>query len=83
MGFVAKWFTPSKSDGQSGAEYNAQYNAMQPPATPAAPTATDAKATAAEELARQRRMRALAGGKTLLTSESPTLGGSGKSLLGS
>ena len=86
MGFVQRWFTPSDSDQQSGAQYNEAYNAASTPAPalPAAPTEGDSKAKAAEEIARMKRMKAMAGGKTILTSEAPTLGGSsGKSLLGS
>ena len=87
MGFVARWFTPSKSDSQSGAQYNEAYNIAQrasaPPPTPAAPTDADAKARAAEEVKRMKRMRAMAGGQTILTSEAPSLGGGGKTLLGS
>jgi len=83
MGFVARWFTPSKSDNQSGEEYNAAYNASMPPAMEAAPTPENAKDVAAEEVKRQRRIRALAGGNTLLTQEGATGGGQGKSLLGS
>ena len=48
-----------------------------------APTPVDAKEAAREAEVKRRRMQALSGGKTLLTSESPTLsGGSGKTLLG-
>ena len=56
-----------------------------PDLTPA-PTTEQAKATAAEEIAKQKRMRALSGGKTLLSSEAPILtagGSSNKTLLGS
>lgn len=83
QGFVARWFTPSDSDQQSGAQYNEQLNASQPPATAAAPTDAASKKTAAEEIARLRRMRAMAGGKTLLTSEGMGSGTGGKTLLGS
>ena len=83
MGFVGRWFTPSKSDNQSGAQFNEQYNASQPPALPAAPSPDNAKAKAAEEIKRLKRMRAMAGGQTILTQDAPTLGGSGNSLLGS
>ena len=47
------------------------------------PTGASAQETAHAEMQRKRRMAALHGGKTLLTSESPTLGGGGKTLLGS
>ena len=84
MGFVARWFTPSKSDNQSGQQFNEQYNASQAPALPATPTDEDAKGKAAEEIARMKRMRAMAGGKTILTTDAPVLSGSGgKTLLGS
>ena len=86
MGFVARWFTPSDSDNQSGAEYNAAYNASgagKIPSLPSAPTESDAKGKAAEEMARMRRMRAMAGGKTILTSEGMGEGTGGKTLLGS
>ena len=87
MGWLCRAFTPSKSDNQSGEQYNAAYNAASTPAPvlPAAPTDTDSRAKAAEEVARMKRMRAMAGGKTILTSEAPVLtsGGAGKSLLGS
>jgi hypothetical protein len=86
MGFVARWFTPSKSDNQSGQQYNEQYNAQQQANTPLppAPTSDDSKAKAAEEIARMKRMRAMAGGKTILTTDAPVLSGSGgKTLLGS
>ena len=54
-----------------------------PPLTPA-PTPTTAQESAQAAVEKQRRMRALSGGKTLLTSEGPTLSsGAGKSLLGS
>lgn len=33
--FIARWFTPSKSDNQSGEQYNAAYNAASMPAAPA------------------------------------------------
>jgi hypothetical protein len=29
MEFIARWFTPSKSDQQSGEQYNTAYNAAQ------------------------------------------------------
>jgi hypothetical protein len=87
MGWLCRAFTPSKSDNQSGAQYNEVFNATSTPAPvlPPAPTADDSKAKAAEEIARMKRMRAMAGGKTILTSEAPVLtsGGSGKTLLGS
>ena len=87
MGFVGRWFTPSKSDNQSGAQFNEQYNAQQqanaPAPLPATPSDDNAKAKAAEEIKRLKRMRAMAGGQTILTQDAPTLGGSGKSLLGS
>lgn len=83
---MGRWCTPSDSDSQSGAQYNEAYNAAQraaaPPPLPAVPEEKDAKGKAAEELARLKRMRMLAGGRTLLTSEGPTLGGTGKTLLG-
>lgn len=54
------------------------------PNLPNAPTPTTAAESAQAAVEKQKRMRALAGGKTLLTSESPTLSsGAGKSLLGS
>lgn len=34
MGFVQRWFTPSKSDNQSGAQYNAAYTAAGMPSAP-------------------------------------------------
>ena len=49
---------------------------------PPAPTPEDAQAKAKEAEAKKRRLRSLAGGKTLLTSETPTLGGGGRTLLG-
>jgi hypothetical protein len=49
-----------------------------------APTAENAEDKAKAEIEKQRRMRALAGGKTILTSEGPVLSsGGGKTLLGS
>ena len=53
------------------------------PPIPPAPTPEKAEDKAREEAARQKRMRALSGGKTLLTSEAPVLSsGAGKTLLG-
>jgi hypothetical protein len=50
---------------------------------PSAPTPVAAQESAQALVEKQRRMRALAGGKTLLTTESPVLGGTGgKTLLG-
>jgi len=54
------------------------------PALSPAPTTEMAKLTAAEEVAKQKRMRNLSGGKTILTDSAPMLSsGGGKSLLGS
>ena len=82
--FVTRMFTPSNSDSQSGAEYNEMFNAMQPAPMPAAPTPEDANAKAKEAADKKRRMRLLAGGKTLLD-EGGVDGGTGgaKTLLGS
>lgn len=52
MGAVARWFTPSKSDGQSGAQYNAAYNAAQ---LPAAPSMGNAKDMASEAVKNKKR----------------------------
>lgn len=53
------------------------------PELPAAPTPEDAEAKAREEAERQKRIRLLAGGKTILASEGPILSSSaGKTLLG-
>jgi hypothetical protein len=49
---MGRWFQPSKSDNQSGAEYNAAYNAAQ---LPAAPTQDTADADAAAEMLKKRR----------------------------
>lgn len=57
---VARWFTPSKSDNQSGAQYNAAYNAA---SLPAAPTMAAAKDTAADAVLAKRRKLS----KTILT----------------
>lgn len=46
------------------------------------PTPGDAGEQAREAEQKKRRLRSLAGGKTLLSSEPPTLGGGGKTLLG-
>ena len=48
-----------------------------------APTPEDAEGRAREAEIKKKRLRSLAGGKTLLTSEAPTLGSGGKTLLGS
>jgi len=86
MAFIARMFTPSKSDQQSGEQYNAAYNAQQQ-ALPRTPTPEDAAGIAATEMERKRRMRLLAGGQTILAGNAkPTLeGGTGgaKTLLGS
>ena len=83
--FVTRMFTPSNSDSQSGAEYNEMFNAMQPSPMPAAPTPEDANAKAKEAADKKRRMRLLAGGKTLLDEGNVSGGGTGgaKTLLGS
>lgn len=53
-------------------------------AGPEAPTPEDAKEKARLATEKQRRIRALAGGKTILSSSGPTLSsGAGKTLLGS
>ena len=39
MGFIGRWFTPSKSDHQSGAQYNDMLNAMHTPDTVVDPSA--------------------------------------------
>ena len=90
MGFFARMFTPSKSDNQSGEQFNQAYNAAQQAQAPlpAAPKPEDAAGVAAAEVERKRRMRMLAGGETVLAGNAkPTLGSSGgsspKSLLGS
>lgn len=54
------------------------------PVIPSAPTPEAASATAQTSVEKLKRIRALSGGKTLLTSEAPTLSsGAGKTLLGS
>ena len=90
MSFIARMFTPSKSDSQSGAQYNLAYNAAQrasaPPAVAPAPTPEKAQNAARIAAEKQKRIRALAGGKTLLSQESPILtpgGSTAKTLLGS
>jgi hypothetical protein len=51
---------------------------------PSAPTPVAAQESAQAQVEKMRRMKAIAGGKTLLTSEAPVLGGTGgKTLLGS
>jgi len=52
---------------------------------PTAPTPTSVEESAQALAKKRRKMRALAGGKTLLTSEAPVLGrtGGGRTLLGS
>ena len=73
--------TANLINDQAGADKAALAKLNQPVVAPT-PEAADMSAQAAVE--KQRRMRALAGGKTILTSESPTLSsGAGKSLLGS
>lgn len=58
--FISRMFTPSKSDNQSGAQYNTTYNAL---SVPTSPTITDATAAAKEAtLAKKRKMS-----KTILT----------------
>lgn len=76
MSFVGRWFTPpSNNFGSNSAAYIAPASAGE--------SVQSAAATAKEESARKKRMRSLAGGKTILTDESPTLsGGMGKTLLG-
>lgn len=88
MGFFTRMFTPSKSDNQSGEQFNAALMANHPAPLPAAPTPEDAAGAAAAELEKKRRMRALAGGQTILASNAkPTLEGTvgtaPKTLLGS
>lgn len=54
-------------------------------AKPAAPTPDDSKEKAKAEMERQKRIKQLAGGKTLLSSEAPTLSSTttgSKTLLG-
>jgi len=53
------------------------------PPMPTAPTPTDAKETARLEGEKLRRIRAMAGGKTILTSEGMGTGSGLKTLLGS
>lgn len=76
--FVTRMFTPSKSDNQSGAQYNAAYNAA---SLPAAPSITDAQAKGLEAtLAKKRKLS-----KTILTGPEgldPNFETSRKSLLG-
>jgi len=79
MGFVARWFTPSK--GPATDDGAAQLAAA--PALPPTPSAPNAKAAAAEEMKRLRKMRSMASGKTILTSEGMGEGTGGKTLLGS
>lgn len=58
--FISRMFTGSKSDNQSGSQYNAAYNAA---SLPAAPSMADAAAKGQEAtLAKKRKMT-----KTLLT----------------
>lgn len=89
MSFFTRMFTPSKSDFQSGEQFNQAYNQQQQAgALPPAPKPDDAKAVAAAEMERKRRMRLLAGGETILAGNTkPTLeggtGGTAKTLLGS
>ena len=46
MSTIARWFTPSKSDQQSGAQYNAAYTAAgQSGAQPLSGTVVDSSAT--------------------------------------
>lgn len=56
-----------------------------PPAIPDAPTAEGAQNAAQAAIEKQKKMRALAGGKTLLTTQSPILSSTtgSKTLLGS
>jgi len=53
------------------------------PSIAPAPTPEKAINTAQEEINKQKRMRLLAGGQTILSSEGPNLTGGGKTLLGS
>ena len=55
----------------------------EPLAMPTAPTPTDAKETARLEGEKLRRIRAMSGGKTILTSEGMGTGSGLKTLLGS
>ena len=57
--FVQRWFTPSKSDNQSGAQYNAAYNEAGAGATPPALDMAGAKDMTA---AKRRKLS-----KTILT----------------
>jgi len=66
MGAVQRWFTPSKSDNQSGAQYNAAYNAASVPAMP-----TLNMAAAKEDVASKRKRLS----KTILTGPQGDLSG--------
>lgn len=78
MPFLGRMFTKSKSDGSGMVGPKAP--AM--PQAGAAPTPGDAKAKAKEEMDRRKRLAALSGGKTILTSAGTPAGTSGKTLLG-
>ena len=69
MGFVARWFTPSKGPATDDGAAQLAAAANKPPALPATPSEGASKAQAAEEMKRLRKMRAMAGGKTILTAE--------------
>jgi len=78
------------SSAMSQGESNAPSQALQVTAAPTiptlapAPTPEKAEDLAKIEIEKQRRMRALAGGKTILAEGGPTLTeGAGKTLLGS
>lgn len=80
---MGRWFTPSDSDQQSGEQYNAMYNAMQPTPMPEAPKVDNESEKA--EKAKRDKLRASASSKSVFTSPLGLSGAANiikKSLLG-